>query len=127
MPNTTMTNKDEFNDPSDQAHVVTIKWQTWKELLKIAGRQIDPETADVTWWWGQVVDPYGVHPEVVDECDCVGRLHFARALGSDVWIEFGDLPEKTRKALWNKSIKSETPIDETIHFDVAPSTNANDN
>ena len=37
------------------------------------------------------------------------------------------LPEKTQKALWNRSIKSETSIDETIHFDVAPSSSANDN
>jgi hypothetical protein len=67
---------------------------------KIAGRQIDPKTAEVCSLHRQVVDPYGVYPDLPDECDCVGRCYFARSPGSRVWIEFGDLPEATRDALW---------------------------
>jgi hypothetical protein len=50
----------------------------------------------------QVLDPYGVYPELPDDCYCVGRAYFARRPGSDVWVEFGDLPKKTRDALWKR-------------------------
>ena len=33
------------------------------------------------------------------ECDCIGGFNFARAPGTGLWIEFGDLPEATREAL----------------------------
>ena len=34
----------------------------WLEGRKEAGRRIDPNSADVevTFWWAQVLDPYGV-------------------------------------------------------------------
>jgi hypothetical protein len=79
---------------------VSIRAEIWNELLEIAGRQIDPETAEVCSVHRQVVDPYGFYPDLPDEGDCVGRCYFARAPGSRVWIEFGDLPEATREALW---------------------------
>src|ERR1700760_2607314 len=79
---------------------VSIREEIWRELLKIAGRQIDPENAEVHWRFLQVVDPYGVYPDPPPECDCIGRCYFARAPGSRVWIEFGDLPEATCEALW---------------------------
>jgi hypothetical protein len=82
------------------APAVSIRAETWHALLEIAGRQIDPETAEVCSMHRQVVDPYGVYPDPPDECDCVGRCYFARAPGSRMWIEFGDLPEETREALW---------------------------
>ena len=58
--------------------VVAIRAETWRALLEIAGREIDPENAEIYWRFGQVVDPYGVYPDVPPECDCVGRLYFAR-------------------------------------------------
>ena len=79
---------------------VSIRAEIWHALLEIAGRQIDPKTAEVCSVHRQVVDPYGVYPDLPDKCDCIGRCHFARAPGSPVWIEFGDLPEATREALW---------------------------
>ena len=63
---------------------------------------IYPETAEVTWWYAQTLDPYGVSDEweLPEEFHRVGREYFARAPGSKIWVEFGDLPAETRKHLW---------------------------
>ena len=74
--------------------------EDWLAIRKQEGLKIDPSTAEVDWTYAQVLDPYGVHPELPEECDCVGRAYFSRRLGSDIWVEFGDLPEKIRSALW---------------------------
>jgi len=79
-----------------------IKKREWLAIRKQAGREIDPDTAEVFWDYGQVLDPYGIHPELPEEYQCVGRNYFARAPGSDIWVEFGDLPSATRDALWEK-------------------------
>ena len=67
------------------------------DLLKI-----DPETAEVDWEYGQVMDPYGVYSDLPEECQQVGRQYFARSPGSDIWVHFRDLPDETRHALWEK-------------------------
>jgi hypothetical protein len=87
--------------PTENAETrfVTIRAEIWRALLKIAGRQIEPENAEIHWRFGQVVDPYGLYPDVPAECDCMGRCYFARAPGSRVWIEFADLPAAIRRAL----------------------------
>lgn len=83
--------------------LVTVRWKAFKALLKIAGQQIDPETAELDWTYIQIIDPYGVFPQdIVEQYDCVGRGYFARVPGSDVWIEFGDLPDVTVEAIWRK-------------------------
>ena len=69
-----------------------------------AGRMIDPETAEVTWAYRQIIDPYGVISDLPEECDCVGRVHFARAPGSDIWVWFGDLPEDVVKKLRSRTL-----------------------
>ena len=79
--------------------------EQWLAIRKEAGLKIDPETAEVTCHHVQILDPYGVRPELPAECDCVGRAYFARSPGSDVWVEFGDLPDATRDALWAKHLK----------------------
>ena len=72
-------------------------------ICKEAGLRIDPETAEVCWDYAQVVDPYGIHNlSDEDEHYCIGRAYFARSPNSDVWVEFGDLPDATRDALWQK-------------------------
>ena len=68
-------------------------------VRKEAGLKIDPKTAEVDWSYAGVGNPYGIFP---GEPWCVGRAYFARSPGSDVWVEFGDLPEATRDALWKK-------------------------
>ena len=61
---------------------VSIRAEIWHALLEIAGRQIDPETAEVHWRFGQVVDPYGVYPDLRPECDCVGSCQRRRRGGT---------------------------------------------
>ena len=63
---------------------------------------MDPETAEVYWEYGYTFDPYGVYPDLPEECQQVGREYFARSPGSDIWVHFGDLPNTTREALWEK-------------------------
>jgi hypothetical protein len=87
----------------DPENNVTINTKLWDALLQIAGRQIDPKNAEVFWEWGNDFDPYGVFPDLPDELVSVGRIRFARAPGSRVWIEFGDLPEATRKPLYKRA------------------------
>lgn len=72
------------------------------EDRKKLGMQIIPATAEVTWTYAQVLDPYGIHPDLPEEYDCVGRAYFARAPGSNEWVCFEDLPEATSAALWEK-------------------------
>jgi len=64
--------------------------EVWLASRKEAGLKIDPETAEVFFVWRPVDDPYGVYP--FPEHGCIGRAYFARSPGSDVWVEFGDLP-----------------------------------
>jgi len=64
---------------------------------------IDPEIAEITWWWGQTLDPYGLDPDLPPEYQEVQRNYFARAPGSDVWVSFYDLPEDVGAALWKKA------------------------
>ena len=76
--------------------------EEWLAIRKEAGLKIDPKTAEVDWTYAQTLDPYGIYTEPPDECSQVGREYFARSPGSDIWVEFGDLPKATRDALWEK-------------------------
>jgi len=76
--------------------------EQWLAIRKEAGLKIDPETAEVEWTYAQTLDPYGVDPDLPEECQQVERVYFARSPGSDVWVCFYDLPEATRDALWKK-------------------------
>lgn len=76
--------------------------EDWLALRKQAGLEIDANTAEVMWTYAQTIDPYGVFPELPEECQQVGREYFARAPGSEVRVCFGDLPAATRDALWDK-------------------------
>jgi hypothetical protein len=71
-------------------------------LRKAVGLQIDPDTAEVEWTYAQTLDPYGDDLNLPEEYQQVGREYFARSPKSDVWVWFGDLPDATRGALWNK-------------------------
>ena len=76
--------------------------KVWLAIRKEAALKIDPETAEVEWTYAQTLDPYGVDPELPEECRQVGREYFARSPGSDVWVWFGDLPDAIESALWEK-------------------------
>jgi hypothetical protein len=68
-------------------------------LRKAEGLKIDPATAEIFWTYEQTMDPYGIHPDLPEELQQVGREYFARNPGSDIWVSFDDLPDATRKAL----------------------------
>jgi hypothetical protein len=76
--------------------------EQWLAVRKDIGLKIDPKTAEVDWTYAQTLDPYGVGPELPEEYQQVGREYFARSPGGDVWVWFGDLPQATRDALWQK-------------------------
>jgi hypothetical protein len=90
------------------------------EAAKKIARYIDPETAEVSWTFGDVDYPYAgfrlfhyygySRRELGSDC-----LYFARApafspygeyarelMDSEGWVWFGDLPEAVRDALWEK-------------------------
>jgi hypothetical protein len=91
--------------------------QDVKEFLAVrreAAQHIDPETAEVDWHHGMHADPYGVDPDLPEELQQVGRIHFARRPGSDIWVWFGDLPETVREALWEKESRGDTRVLEAV-------------
>ena len=55
-----------------------ITVEEWLAVRRAEGRKIDPATAEVDWRYAQVLDPYGVCPDLPEECDCIGREYFAR-------------------------------------------------
>ena len=77
---------------------------------RAAGQKIDPDTAQVHWEWGETFDPYRLGG-LPDELHQIERLYFARAPGTDLWIEFGDLPEATRKTLWERVRRDSSSCD----------------
>jgi hypothetical protein len=76
--------------------------ENWLAIRREEGLKIEPATAELAWRYALTLDPYGVHPELPEEFQQVGREYFARRPGSDVWVWFGDLPEKARAALWEQ-------------------------
>ena len=68
---------------------------------KEAGRSINPENVEFSWGWAEMLDPYGVDP-VPPEYRCIGRVHFVRTPGSDIWVEFRDLSEPVRDRVWQR-------------------------
>ena len=63
---------------------------------------IDPDTAEVTWWYAQTLDPYGIDPALPDELQQVGREYFVKSSPTGTWVLFGDLPNELENKLWAK-------------------------
>ena len=76
------------------------EYEQFKAKRREEGLKIDAETAEVAFWYTQVVDPYEFWDKIDPEFDAVGRSYFARNPGSNTWVEFGDLPDETRETLW---------------------------
>ena len=89
----------------DSETVKKIDVEQWLAIRKEEALKIDPSTAEVTWSYKQVLDPYGVYPDLPEEVKQTGRSYFARRPGSKIWVVFDDLPEATHRALWNKHHK----------------------
>jgi|RhiMethySRZTD1v2_1073278.scaffolds.fasta_scaffold3639854_1 hypothetical protein len=90
--------------------------EEWLAVRRAEGRKIDPATAEVDWRYAQVLDPYGVYPDLPEECDCIGREYLARRPGSKIWVEFGDLPDKTCKELWQRLETGMTKFEDISFF-----------
>ena len=81
--------------------------QRFLSVRREAGQKIDPATAEVDWTYAQIMDPYGIDPDLPEEHFCVGRVYFARSPESDIWVWFGDLPDATWDALWQRKHEHE--------------------
>lgn len=86
-----------------QKEIARMTDEEYAEFLRHrreAGLKINPATAEVCWFYQQEFDPYGIGLHV--SCEDFGRedRYFARSPGSDIWVEFGDLPVETRDNLW---------------------------
>ena len=78
---------------------ITNDMTEWLAIRKEAGKKIDPQAADVMWTHAYTIDPYGVYADLSDEEKQIGRVYFARSQGSEIWVSYGDLPDKTLAAL----------------------------
>jgi hypothetical protein len=76
------------------------EYQEFRAKCREEGLRIVAETAEVRWEYTQVLDPYGFFNEIPPENYCIGTSFFARNPGSDIWVEFVDLPNETREKLW---------------------------
>ena len=76
-----------------------ISMDEWLATRKEAGLKIDPQTAEVMWTYAFTMDPYGVHTDLSDEEKQIGRAYFARSPANDIWVQYGDLPDETLRAL----------------------------
>ena len=76
--------------------------EDFRRVRTLAGQRIDAQTAEVTWMWVEVMDPYSIEPNLPGASTRSWREFFARAPGSDTWVWFGDLPDATKAGLWQK-------------------------
>ena len=74
------------------------------ERRRQIGLTIDPATAETTFWWADHNDPYCILDREMYHEGQSGREQFARNPGASNydWVDFYDLPEATRKALWER-------------------------
>jgi hypothetical protein len=99
--------------PNEEAEYLR-RLKEFRECRRDAGRKIDPETAEVRGFYGQILDPYEIDPLLPEECQCGGWNHFARSPGSDIWVEFGDLPAAIRDALRKRPRASDELPDDLL-------------
>ena len=60
--------------PENKEPAAEMTVEKWLAIRKEAGLTIDPETAEVFWNYGQIMDPYNVISDLPEECHCVGRV-----------------------------------------------------
>jgi hypothetical protein len=66
------------------------EYRALMEKRKAAGRLIDPQTCEMTWWYAQTLDYYGDF-EPDPETNQVGREYFVRMPGG-ITVHVSDLP-----------------------------------
>jgi hypothetical protein len=82
----------------------------WLAIRKEADLKLDPETAEVEWCYAQTLDPYGVDPDLPEQCQQIGREYFARSPASAVWVNFRDLPKTIRDPCGMFGISGRTAV-----------------
>ena len=90
--------------------------EMFMQAQKEGGLRIDPEAAKVFFAWGYILDPYGIYGELPEEYRCIGRIYFARSPGVANPVCFYDLPEATRKRLWERLERGEFDQDDDWPF-----------
>jgi hypothetical protein len=85
--------------PNKKEHK-TMKYDSdeYRKLMQeriAAGKLIDPKTAEMTWWYGNIPnDVYNDGIEGAKETEHnIGRIYAVRA-PNGIWVETGDLPEE---------------------------------
>ena len=103
--------------PNETTHD-QVSAEEWLAIRKEAGLTIDPRTAEVMWTYANTIDPYGVHTDLSDEEKQIGRVCFARAPGSEIWVHYSDIPAKTLAALRGseQERRSLKAYDDQIHW-----------
>ena len=78
--------------------------QQWRRIQR-AALKIDPRNALVTWGSGWHDDPYHAYRNIPETYKVYMKYVYARSPWNDVWVEFWDLPKKTRDALYKRIAK----------------------
>jgi hypothetical protein len=100
--------------------------QEISRIRKKAALVIEPETAEVHWEYGVILDPYG-EKKLSEESRQIARLYFARAPDSDISVSFHDLPDAVTRSLQQKVtfkeiVKLAQLLEATsVHANVCPS------
>jgi hypothetical protein len=66
-----------------------------------AGKLIDPETAEITWRYACMFDPYADDLDIPEELQIVGREHYVRTPRAEtsMWVHINDLPDTAREII----------------------------
>lgn len=75
--------------------------EQWLQIRKDEGQKINADDAEVFWTHALTLDPYGVSPDLPEDCHQVGREYFARS-PCGVWVSFRDLPDGVHTELWER-------------------------
>ena len=82
--------------------------QQYKMCLE-AALHIDPKTAEVKFEYVPFLDPYRLFQDVPND-QYVMRRYFARSPGSNVWVDWDDLPEEVEDHLLMKHKKTDPAL-----------------
>jgi hypothetical protein len=116
-----MDNDEAFNAALDRSlQMNTPGVRELRMVRKEAGRMLDPDAADVICLYVETADPYGFCAELPEGISCVARDYFARAVGSEMWIVFSDLPEATVERLLQRINEGDFDAAERERNRIAP-------
>jgi hypothetical protein len=66
-----------------------------------AGKLIHAETAEITWRYACMFDPYSDNLDIPEELQIVGRERYVRSpgAGTSMWVHINDLPDTAREII----------------------------